>query len=190
MPLFRKSLFSLVIAALIIPSAKGTPGGAAATAAAIHKKRVNGVSKIGSNLESVKSNSIKSIISHNSNQKGKTNGSSNQALSAWPCMDDLDKSLIKISLPVIANFAIAPLVGAVDLFFINRMGNALAVAGQSAANQVFGSVFWLTSFLPSSTLGFSCVCACVYAFFFLPNNKPRHFLTHRSNVVPIHFFVF
>lgn len=29
--------------------------------------------------------------------------------------------------------------------------NALAVAGQSAANQVFNSVFWLTSFLPSIT---------------------------------------
>lgn len=74
-----------------------------------------------------------------------------KTLSAWPCMDELDKSLIRISLPVIANFAIAPLVGAIDLVFINRMGNALAVAGQAAANQVFGSVFWLTSFLPSIT---------------------------------------
>ncbi|CAB9498968.1 Protein DETOXIFICATION [Seminavis robusta] len=69
----------------------------------------------------------------------------------WPCMDELDKQLIKISLPVIANFAISPLVGAIDLFFINRLGNALAVAGQAASNQVFGSVFWLTSFLPSIT---------------------------------------
>ena len=74
---------------------------------------------------------------------------SGNSLGAWPCMDELDKSLIKISLPVIANFAIAPLVGTIDLFFINQMGNALAVAGQAAANQVFGSVFWLTSFLPS-----------------------------------------
>lgn len=73
---------------------------------------------------------------------------------AWPCMDELDKSLIKISLPVIANFAIAPLVGTIDLFFINRMGNALAVAGQAASNQVFGSVFWLTSFLPSRKLSY------------------------------------
>ena len=74
---------------------------------------------------------------------------SGNSLGAWPCMDELDKSLIKISLPVITNFAIAPLVGTIDLFFINQMGNALAVAGQAAANQVFGSVFWLTSFLPS-----------------------------------------
>lgn len=50
----------------------------------------------------------------------------------WPCMDALDQRLIKIALPVIANFAINPLIGAVDLFWVNRMGNALAVAGVSA----------------------------------------------------------
>jgi Na+-driven multidrug efflux pump len=61
----------------------------------------------------------------------------------------MDKDLIKISLPVIGNFAISPLIGAVDLFWVNRMGNALAVAGQAAANQVFSSGFWITSFLPS-----------------------------------------
>lgn len=72
-------------------------------------------------------------------------------ISAWPCMDSLDKRLIKIALPCIANFAINPLVGAVDLFWINRMGNTLAVAGQAAANQIFSSAFWLTSFLPSVT---------------------------------------
>ena len=87
-----------------------------------------------------------------STQQSSPPSNNNAPLGAWPCMDELDKSLIKISLPVIANFAIAPLVGTIDLFFINRMGNALAVAGQAAANQVFGSVFWLTSFLPSRKL--------------------------------------
>jgi MATE family multidrug resistance protein len=71
--------------------------------------------------------------------------------SLWPCMDKLDRELIKISLPVIGNFAIGPLIGAVDLFWVNRMGDALAVAGQSAANQVFSSAFWFVSFLPSVT---------------------------------------
>lgn len=70
----------------------------------------------------------------------------------WPCGDELDKQLIKITLPCIANFAINPLVGAVDLFWINRMGNTLAVAGQAAANQIFTSSFWLTSFLPSGKI--------------------------------------
>jgi len=67
----------------------------------------------------------------------------------WPCGDALDRRLTKIALPCIANFAINPLIGAVDLFWVNRMGNALAVAGQAAANQVFSSAFWLASFLPS-----------------------------------------
>jgi len=69
----------------------------------------------------------------------------------WPCGDDLDDNLLKIALPCIANFAINPLIGAVDLFWINRMGNPLAIAGQAAANQIFTAAFWLTSFLPSVT---------------------------------------
>lgn len=72
-------------------------------------------------------------------------------LSFWPSMDEMDRRLIKIALPCIANFAINPLIGAVDLFWVNRMGNALAVAGQAAANQVFNSAFWLASFLPAVT---------------------------------------
>ena len=76
---------------------------------------------------------------------------SNVSVGRWPCGDALDKQLIKIALPCIANFAINPLVGAVDLFWVSKMGNALAVAGQSAANQVFNSAFWLISFLPSVT---------------------------------------
>jgi len=73
-------------------------------------------------------------------------------LRIWPCFDKLDKELIRISLPVIGNYAINPLIGAVDLFWVNRMGNALAVAGQAAANQVFSSAFWFTSFLPSGKM--------------------------------------
>jgi multidrug resistance protein, MATE family len=69
----------------------------------------------------------------------------------WPCGDKMDKELVKISLPVIGNYAISPLIGAVDLFWVNRMGNALAVAGQAASNQVFSSAFWFVSFLPSVT---------------------------------------
>jgi MatE len=72
-------------------------------------------------------------------------------IQTWSCGDSLDRRLLKISLPVIANFAIAPLVGAVDLFWVNQMKDPLAVAGQSAANQLFNSVFFLTSFLPSVT---------------------------------------
>lgn len=34
------------------------------------------------------------------------------------------------------------------------MGNALAVAGQAAANQVFNTAFWMGSFLPSGEFTF------------------------------------
>jgi len=86
-----------------------------------------------------------------SNQPAIDMSSSEEPPGIWPCFDSLDKRLIRIALPVIANFAINPLIGAVDLFWVNRMGNALAVAGQAAANQVFNSAFWVTSFLPSVT---------------------------------------
>ena len=87
-----------------------------------------------------------------STTKQSTVPNNQQPLSIWPQFDELDKRMIKIALPCIANFAINPLIGAVDLFWVNRMGNALAVAGQAAANQVFSSAFWVISFLPSGEL--------------------------------------
>lgn len=81
----------------------------------------------------------------------------------WPCYDELDKRIISVALPCIANYAITPLVGAVDLFWVGRMGNALAIAGQSAANQVFSSTFWLASYLPSGRyLSSSIWCDLMY----------------------------
>lgn len=66
-----------------------------------------------------------------------------------PCGDDLDKSIVRLGLPAVLNLAILPLVGAADTFWVGRMGNALCLAGQGAANQIFNSVFWVCSFLPS-----------------------------------------
>ena len=80
-----------------------------------------------------------------------TNNKKDSPPGLWPCMDALDKRLMMISIPMIINFSITPLVGANDLFWTNRMNNALAVAGQAAATQVFNSGFWLASFLPSVT---------------------------------------
>lgn len=45
----------------------------------------------------------------------------------WPCGDALDQRLTKIALPCIANFAINPLVGAVDLFWVNRMVSLICI---------------------------------------------------------------
>ena len=49
------------------------------------------------------------------------------------------------------NLAVVPLVNSVDTFWVGRMGVALALAGQAAANQVFFSIFFLVNYLPTIT---------------------------------------
>mmetsp|Transcript_141044 Transcript_141044/g.259786 ORF Transcript_141044/g.259786 Transcript_141044/m.259786 type:complete len:328 (+) Transcript_141044:64-1047(+) len=65
--------------------------------------------------------------------------------------DALDKEILGVALPSIANLAVIPVVGAVDTFWIGRMGDALALAGQAAANQVFFSAFFVIAFIPTIT---------------------------------------
>ena len=65
--------------------------------------------------------------------------------------DALDREIMGAALPSIANLAVIPIVGAVDTFWIGRMGNALALAGQGAANQIFFSAFFLIAFIPTIT---------------------------------------
>mmetsp|Transcript_14147 Transcript_14147/g.21383 ORF Transcript_14147/g.21383 Transcript_14147/m.21383 type:complete len:551 (-) Transcript_14147:2048-3700(-) len=66
-----------------------------------------------------------------------------------PRGDALDSIIIKLALPAVANFVILPLVGTVDTFFVGQLGSSSALAGLGAANQVFSSVFFVVSFLPS-----------------------------------------
>jgi len=70
-------------------------------------------------------------------------------ISVFPCGDELDKRILSLAVPATMNLAIVPLVGAVDTFWTGRMSNTLALAGQSAANQIFSSASWIISFLPS-----------------------------------------
>jgi Na+-driven multidrug efflux pump len=65
--------------------------------------------------------------------------------------DSLDKEIMRVALPSIANLAVIPIVGAVDTLWVGRMGNALALAGQGAANQIFFSTFFLIAFIPTIT---------------------------------------
>lgn len=58
---------------------------------------------------------------------------------------------MNVALPSMANLAVIPIVGAVDTFWIGRMGDALALAGQGAANQVFFSAYFLIAFIPTIT---------------------------------------
>ena len=65
--------------------------------------------------------------------------------------DDMNRQILATTLPLSAIYAIMPLSSAVDLFWINRLKDPLAVAGQSAATQMYSSLFWLFSFLPNIT---------------------------------------
>ena len=62
---------------------------------------------------------------------------------------DLDRRITRVLLPCALSFLVVPLTNAVDTAWIGRMGDALALAGQGAANQVFSTAFFLISFLPT-----------------------------------------
>ena len=65
--------------------------------------------------------------------------------------DEIDGEIMGVALPSIANFAVIPLVGAVDTMWVGRMGSALALAGQGAAGQCFFSTYFLIAFIPTIT---------------------------------------
>ena len=68
---------------------------------------------------------------------------------ALPKFDRLDKTILLLSLPAIVNFMLVPMVGAADTFWVGKMGNAAALAGTGAANQIYSTTFWVLGFLPS-----------------------------------------
>lgn len=68
-----------------------------------------------------------------------------------PVDDELDKTIVKTALPSMVNLAVVPLVNSVDTFWVGRMGIALALAGQAAANQAFFTLFFLVNYLPTIT---------------------------------------
>lgn len=72
-----------------------------------------------------------------------------KAVGVLPRGDALDATIVKLALPAVANFIILPLVGTVDTFFVGQLGDERALAALGAANQVFSSVFFVVSFLPS-----------------------------------------
>ena len=51
---------------------------------------------------------------------------------------ELDKEIIKLWFPAVLNLMMIPLVGAVDVFWVGRLNDKLALAGMGAANQVRG----------------------------------------------------
>jgi len=65
--------------------------------------------------------------------------------------DSVDRRILSTALPSMLNMAVVPIVNSVDTFWVGRLGVTLALAGQSAANQAFFSLFFLVSFLPTIT---------------------------------------
>ncbi len=64
---------------------------------------------------------------------------------------NLDKTILSTAIPSMINLAVVPIVNAVDTFWVGRMGIALALAGQAAANQAFFTFYFFVAFLPTIT---------------------------------------
>ena len=65
-----------------------------------------------------------------------------------PARDDMrDRRIGGLLWPSVANLMVVPLTGAIDTFWVGRIGDALALAGLGAANQLFGALFFLMSFV-------------------------------------------
>jgi hypothetical protein len=47
-----------------------------------------------------------------------------------PCGDSIDKKIFQLALPAVMHYSITPLVGAISTFWIGRMKDAAALAGQ------------------------------------------------------------
>jgi putative MATE family efflux protein len=69
----------------------------------------------------------------------------------WTQKDELDLMILKTAIPNMINLGVVPIVNAVDTFWVGRLGLALALAGQSAANQACFTLFFLIAFLPNIT---------------------------------------
>ena len=66
-------------------------------------------------------------------------------------LPSLDRKILSMALPSMLQMAVVPLVAAVDTYWAGRSLNALALAGQSAANQVFFTFYFLVASLPTLT---------------------------------------
>lgn len=64
---------------------------------------------------------------------------------------NLDRMILSTAIPSMINLAVVPIVNAVDTFWVGRMGIALALAGQAAANQAFFTIYFFVAFLPTIT---------------------------------------
>ena len=69
----------------------------------------------------------------------------------WGRLDTMDKMIVSSTLPLAALTSVIPLMQAADLFWVNQLGDTIAVSAQSAANMVYQFSFGMFSFLPAVT---------------------------------------
>jgi putative MATE family efflux protein len=74
-----------------------------------------------------------------------------RARQALPKNDELDRTIIGTAFPNMVNMLVVPLVNSVDTYWVGRIGSALALAGQAAANNAFMTIFYILNFLPIMT---------------------------------------
>ncbi len=66
-------------------------------------------------------------------------------------LDGMDRMIFQNTLPLLGVASIAPILQSNDLFWVNQLGDTLAVSAQSAANTLYQFSFGLISFIPSVT---------------------------------------
>ncbi|EOD40175.1 hypothetical protein EMIHUDRAFT_223050 [Emiliania huxleyi CCMP1516] len=108
---------------------------------------------------------------------------------AKPCGDDLDRRIASLAGPAVLSFLILPIAQATDLFWVGRMGEALALAGQAAASQLYSTLSFLTSTLPTITaigeaLALSCALALVLGAVLWRFQRPALLYLGNPNALP------
>ena len=66
-------------------------------------------------------------------------------------LDGMDRMIFQNTLPLLGIASIAPMLQSNDLFWVNQLGDTIAVSAQSAANTLYQFLFGLISFIPSVT---------------------------------------
>tara|TARA_B100001175_G_scaffold317941_1_gene337951 strand:- start:9286 stop:10632 length:1347 start_codon:yes stop_codon:yes gene_type:complete len=64
-------------------------------------------------------------------------------------ISELDKEIFSLSKSSFLNFAMTPIIGAVDTYWISRLNKGSMLAGQGNADRLFNSFFSIASFAPS-----------------------------------------
>ena len=64
-------------------------------------------------------------------------------------LSQLDKDIFKLSQSSLCNYAMTPLIGAIDTYWISRLHNPSIIAGQGNADRLFNSIFSISSIAPS-----------------------------------------